>query len=79
MARLKQTIGVSTCHLSTTTKFDKLMQNMSRILNTLPNGVIHVCNTYYLSFAFIIALSAQGLVFILFAKEYALFVLYDAV
>ena len=35
-------LWVSTCHLSTTTKSDKLMQNMSRILNSLSNGVTHL-------------------------------------
>jgi len=35
-------LWVSTCHLSTTTKSDRLMQNMSRIWNSLPNGVTHL-------------------------------------
>ena len=35
-------LWVSTCHLSTTTKFDRLMQSMSRIWNSLPNGVTHL-------------------------------------
>ena len=34
-------LWVSTCHLSTT-KSDRLMQNMSRIWNSLPNGVTHL-------------------------------------
>ena len=35
-------LWVSTCHLSTTTKSDRLMPNMSRIWNSLPNGVTHL-------------------------------------
>ena len=35
-------LWVSTCHLSTTTKSDRLMRNMSRIWKSLPNGVTHL-------------------------------------